>query len=156
MDPPEGALFRVNADWSTSELTHFNLVVRYVKWNSRPSCFSAFSAVSRCSCGPFDPWCFHLCDSEAVLNYQKLHFVPETPFWSLQLKLLKWNMTWATEGNRHVFFLQVWSFGFRWGWTCCAPNSLELKQLFMPTWLDLTTFPAGSNARLHRKELSPL
>ena len=32
---------------------------------------------------------------------------------------------------------------------------MEFEQLFMPTWLDLTTFTVGSNARLFRKELNP-
>ena len=47
-------------------------------------------------------------------------------------------------------------FSFWWGQTYCAPNSLELEQLFMPTWLDLTMVPVGSNARLLKTELNPI
>ena len=38
----------------------------------------------------------------------------------------------------------------------CELISSNLNQPFMPMWLDLTTVPVGSNARLFRYERSPL
>ena len=89
----------------------------------------------------------HCCDSEATLNYQKLHFS------RCRSNLLHFSI--AKRATGMSFSCRYGLFGIWWSWTYCASNSIELEQLFMPMWLDLTTVPFGNNARHFRDELSP-
>ena len=87
----------------TSELTHFNLVIRLGKVQQLAFLFCTFFENSRGSGRPRDPSDLLLFQREIVRNSQKLHFS------YLQLQFLTQYMARANEGNRHVLFLQVWS-----------------------------------------------
>ena len=86
----------------------------------------------------------HIYLTEAVPNNQKLQFL--TAFRIL---------TWPHRQQACPFPAGVVSLVSGAVKNVVQSNSLELEQLFMPMWLDLTTVPAGSNARLTRIELSP-
>jgi len=113
MEPFEASLFRETDDRPDFRIDIFELVIHLSK--EKQSAFRFFSHFSRSPlilrslvkpCGmQFFYW-------KAVLNNHK-------PFVSLQLQLVKYNMTCATEGNRHVLFLQVWSL-----WFLVRPNIL--------------------------------
>ena len=69
MDPFEGTLFKVNADWPTSEFTHFNLVI----------CLSIVNSPLFYDVSPLLPSLrtlgqFRFCSSEAVRNSHKLSY----------------------------------------------------------------------------------
>ena len=123
-----------------SEFTHFNLVIRLSKVQQLALRLCTFSPMSRCSGCPRVP------RQIAFLSEWKRSEPSETSF-SLLLQPLRWNMTYATEGNRHVLFLQVWSLG------CCEVK--HIVHLIVGTWkpfyalvADLNTGMDWHNARL--------
>ena len=137
----------------TSELAHFKLVIHLSK--AKQLAFP-FTSLLRSPADPVVP-----CDAmeRSSLRVGCRSEQPETVFFSIS-RLLKVNTNMSHQKSlRQVHAFQVWSSFLLmvrwWGWTCCASNSLELEQLFMPMRLDLTTVPAGSKARLTRMELSP-
>ena len=128
----------------TTEFTHFNLVIHLSKVQQTALSLSAFSTSRRpcCLCDTFDrPFLPEWCRSEQS----------ETSFsrCSPSFYRVSWHDPWQATGMS--FSCRCGHFGFWWGWTFRASNSTEL----MPLRRDLTTVPAGSNARLFRFELSP-
>ena len=89
----------------TSELTHFNLLIRL---SNVQQMALLLSTVLKSLAAPVVPGFLAeipVYQCEAVRNNQKLCLL-------LQLQLLRCNMTWETRGNKHVLFLQVWSLWF--------------------------------------------
>ena len=78
---------------STTELRHFNLVIRLSKVQQLALLLPAFYPRE-----PFEPASSLLSQCAKPLKHCFI----------LMLKFLKWNMTRTTEGIRPVFFLQVW------------------------------------------------
>ena len=131
----------------TSELTHFNLVIRLSKAKRLALPFSSLLGLSRWSVGPRVPR-RNACLSEWSRSEQS-----EISFFRCSFS--EWSDMCMCITTRHeirqvhglrcgpfLLFVVVW-----WGQTCCAPNSLEFEQLFMP--LRLTWLPSrqGNNAR---------
>ena len=116
----------------TSELTHFNFIIRQTVGHSVHHHF----AISRRSCCP--------CESLELSPLLKWSHAeqPEIPFSSmlkLQLPHVTWRMPQAGpcfSGRISFLLLVLW-----WGQTCCAPNSFELEQLFESTWHDRLPSP---------------
>ena len=132
----------------TSEFTHFNLVIRLN--NAKQLAFRFFTVFRKF---PRLLWPQGFL-ATALLRLWSRAEQSETPF-LLQLQLLK-NCYNSKAGS----CLQVWWLFLLmvvwWGQTFCAPNSLELVQLFYA--LGLTWLPTrqGNNARhLGTVELSP-
>ena len=135
----------------TTELAHFNLVIRLRK--AKQSAFSFFSLfcdflqtlMSQCL---LESSLLYL--STAVQNNQKLLFLAAASPFDVKHDMsdrrqqacpLPAGMVFLVSGEvEHIVHL------IRWNLNSCV----------MPTWLDLTTFPAGSSARLFRKELIPI
>ena len=89
----------------------------------------------------------HIYLTEGVPNNQKLQFLTTAQAFRI--------LTWPRRQQACPFPAGVVSLVSGAVKHVVQSNSLELEQLFMPMWLDLTTVPAGSNARLTRIELSP-
>ena len=141
--PFEGTLFRVNADWPTSEFTHFNLVI----------CLSIVNSPLFYDVSPLLPSLrtlgqFRFCSSEAVRNSHKLSYSATA---TEQLQGSMKGVRFMPAGVVYFLLMVFW-----WGWTYRAPNSSELEQLFQFMWLDRLPSPWGSNARLFRIELNPI
>jgi hypothetical protein len=89
MDPCEGALFRENADKRTSELTHFNLVIRLSTMKQSAIPFLTIFVTSHRSC--------RFCEPSDLFNSAlvKLHGTAEKPFILSQRhsRLLGWLYT---------------------------------------------------------------
>ena len=127
-----------------SEFTHFNLVIRLSKGQQSALRFSSLLRLSRWSCGPRDYSPMRFFNCEAVLNCQK-------PFYHCSLRI--WSSTWHSrqKATGMSFSCRCGLFGFWWGETFCASNSLEFGSCFMPLRHDLTTVPVqGIIARLFR------
>ena len=142
MDPLEGTFLKVNVDWSDYRIDTFNLVIRLSKVEQ-----SAFPFVCLFvqSCGSRCPlWTF------GIFISSRLQPCRTTTNLFFRCSSSIWSATWHERQKATGMSLSC-----RCGWTYCASNTMEFEQRFMPTWLDLTTFPVGSNARLFRKGLSP-
>ena len=124
----------------TSEFTHFNLVIRLSKVQQMALLLSTVFEESRCPGGPRVSRRNACLPSAFVLNSQKLRFSCSFSFepgtWHEQMK--------ATGMS---FSCRCGLFGFWWGETCCAPNSLELDSRFMPSGLTWTRACCGTIAR---------
>ena len=110
----------------TSEFTHFNLVIRLSKVQQSALRFSLhFWRVL-----PFLPsfWTQGIAFlmSDAVPNFRNLLFAAAFS------DRASWLMLEQATGMS--FSCRCGLFGFWWGETCCASNSLELVQLFYANW----------------------
>ena len=135
----------------TSEFTHFNLVIHLSKAKQLAFPFISLFAMSGWSRGPL-----RTLVNALLRQWSRLEQPKTFSFSSAQL--LDWHMnrthTWL-KATDMSFSCRCGHFGSWWGWTYRASNSVELEQPFMSMWLDLTTVPAGSDARHSRIELSP-
>ena len=132
-----------------SEFTHFNLAIHLSKVKQSAFPFISLFAMSRWSRCPSVPFGTHLFQRTAVWNNQKLN----SCHCSSSFRSSTWHVQQQATGMS--FSCRCSHFGFWSGWAYCASNSVVLEQPFMPMWLDLTTVPAGSDARHSRVELSP-
>ena len=124
----------------TSEFTHFNLVIRLSKVKQPAMGFSAFSWVPLFLPSLRPQW--SALSSAAVQNYLKPPFSQQLLCYRLHV-MTRWTGRHTTCRCGLFLLMVVW-----WGETYCASNSLELVQLFMPLWHDLTTGLKWHNARL--------
>ena len=139
-------LGRMLTDW-TSEFTHFNLVIRLS--NVKQSAIPFFSLFCE---GPlFRP---------SFANLWNLHPLLVKPYRTTTNSLLRrcssnclqCNMSQRQQACPFPAGVVTLVSGEV---DLCELISSNLNQPFMPMWLDLTTVPVGSNARLSRCELSP-
>ena len=128
--PSEATLFRVNVDWIDLRIYTFELVIRLstVKLLALPFC--AFDEVPRLLWSQGSQW--SVLSSEAGPNCQKLLFY--------HCSLRFWSSTWhlRQKATGMSFSCRCGLFGFWWGQTYCAPNSLELDSRYMPLGHDST------------------
>ena len=124
--------------------THFNLVIHLSK--VQQLAFRLFSLLRvplhLQSQGP--QWSVLSC--AAVPNIQKPPFL-------LQLQLC--DETWHArqQATGMSSSCRCGLFGFWWGETCCAPNSLELESRFMPIGARLDHGPGAGNNRTTSRKL---
>ena len=124
MDPIEGTSFvgLMSTDL-TSEFTQFNLVIRLSKVQQMAiRFFHRFLIRPAAPAVPCELLWKAFLPSEVVPNSGNIRFFAAT----FVLLTSRHDMM-----NRQAHDLQVWSFslfGFWWGETCCASNSLELVQ----------------------------
>ena len=120
----------------TSELTHFNLVIRLRKAKQLAFLFFGLLGLSRCSCGPREPRQFRFFHCEACPNYQKLCFTAAS---ALEVKHDH------EKGYRQAHDFQVWSFSF---WLSGEVKHIvhlirwNLKAVLCQLGQDFTTVPA--------------
>ena len=145
--PLEATPLRVNVDWLDVGSDTFNLVIRLS--NVEQLAFSFHQPFLRCpAAGPL--WTSPTSSLRTCSHSEQ----PETSFLNRSSSFPHSSM--AKQATGMSFSCRCGHFGFWWGWTSCASNSLELEMPFMPMWLDLTTVPFGKNARHSRFELGPL
>ena len=130
----------------TSEFTHVNVVIRLSKAKQ-----SVFRSCTFCNV----PLLLLSMRTSGKLTPVEEMSLRNTRNFLLSLMLKLCNMTRDTEGNRHVLFLQVWSF-----WYLVRSNilciHLNLNSRLMPMWCDRLPSIRGSNARLFRFELNTI
>ena len=133
--PIEATLFRVTVDWPDFWIYTFELEIRLSKVKQLAFLFCTISVMSRWSFGPRVPRRNSCLPREAVRNSQKLRF-----YCSFSL----WDETWheRQKATGMSFSCRCGLFGFWWGQTYCAPNSMELEKPLYALWADLTTVPA--------------
>ena len=126
-----------------SEFTHFNLVIRLSKGQQSAL---RFISLVECPAAPDVPGIPVICSFK-----WSCFELPETSFYHCSLRI--WSSTWHSrqKATGMSFSCRCGLFGFWWGETYCASNSLELGSCFMPLRHDLTTVPVqGIIARLFR------
>ena len=135
MDPSEGTLFRVNGDRFDVWIYTSNSLIRFSNVKQPALPFISLFTVARRSGRLCEPW-------ESLSLLLGCHTEqPETFVYHRCSSFSQWNMTRATKGNRHVLFLQVWSFWYLVRSKYCAPNSFELVLPFNAHVAWTTTVP---------------
>ena len=128
-----------------SEFTHFNLVIHLSKSQQ-----SAFRLCTFCKVPLFRLSFMNPVD---CIYVEWSHFeLPET-FFLCSLRI--WSSTWHSrqKATGMSFSCRCGLFGFWWGETFCASNSLEFGSCFMPSWHDLTTVPVQGIIARHLRQL---
>ena len=123
----------------TTELTHFNLVIHLSKSQQLAFPFCTFLWSPAFPAVLYEPSGMHLYWVKPLRTTINLIFTTTA-------RALKFNMTCETTGNRHVLFLQVWSFWFlvRWNMLCIQfdwtwkPFYANWGKTWPRTWSGLT------------------
>ena len=117
----------------TSEFTHFNLVIRLSKAKQSAFRLCTFFGDSRCSGCPLRPFVKRI-------PYRMKPFRTARNFIFYYCSPRFWSSTWHVrqQATGMSFSCRYGLFGFWWGETYCAPNSLELESRFCLLWLTWT------------------
>ena len=129
--PIEATPVGVNVDWIEFRIYTFELVIRLSKVQQLALRLCTFFTMSAVPDVPGFLAKLPFYQSDSVRNLQKLRFLCSFSLWGET-----WHMRLKATGMS--FSCRCGLFGFWWGQTYCASNSLELESRFMPLWLTRT------------------
>ena len=127
LEPFEATLFRVSDDCPDCRINTCNLVIHLSKVEQLAFPFCTIFWVSRCSCGPlWNLWNAFLL-SDAMPNFRNSCLQMNCSF---SVSDATWHGRQQATGMSSS--CRCGLFGFWWGETYCASNSMELESRFMP------------------------